>query len=272
MTYNWKGAKQVAVAGTEEKCAFTLVVGVSASGDALPFQVVYKGKTSVSLPVKTATNSAVWAATQNLGFCFDFSGNDTYWSTLSTMKTYVNKIIAPYFDKACAELGFPIDQLEIWQIDAWSVHRSVEFHTWMVEHHSNIQLDFVPGSCTGLWQPCDVRIQRLIKHEIRRAARVDVIVETLNLLELEEATSSKSKSGISNVSAIILEKGIKTLQDQTVGWLVKSFNMINRTDFIQKVSAAIVHSSAFLLIYANYRHLNGVTLKNSRVLTFHMQV
>jgi len=81
----------------------------------------------------------------------------------------------------------------------------------MAEHHSNIQLDFVPGGCTGLWQPCNVGIQRLLKHEIRRAVRADVIVEALNLLELEEATHSKSESGISDASAIILEKGMKTL-------------------------------------------------------------
>jgi len=40
------------VAGTEEKRAFTLVVGVSASDDVLPFQAIYKGKTSLSLPAK----------------------------------------------------------------------------------------------------------------------------------------------------------------------------------------------------------------------------
>ncbi|KZT31339.1 hypothetical protein SISSUDRAFT_955896, partial [Sistotremastrum suecicum HHB10207 ss-3] len=44
LTWNESGVKQVDVLGTEEKRAFTLVVGVSASGEALPFQAVFAGK------------------------------------------------------------------------------------------------------------------------------------------------------------------------------------------------------------------------------------
>ncbi|TFY75776.1 hypothetical protein EWM64_g8235 [Hericium alpestre] len=46
---------------------------------------------------------------------------------MDTMKSYVNHILVPYFAKARAEHGDPEDQLAIWQIDAWSVHRSAEF-------------------------------------------------------------------------------------------------------------------------------------------------
>ncbi|KAI0812465.1 hypothetical protein BC629DRAFT_1274243, partial [Irpex lacteus] len=42
-TYNRIGEKQVQVEGKEEKRAFTLVVGVSMSGEALPFQAIYHG-------------------------------------------------------------------------------------------------------------------------------------------------------------------------------------------------------------------------------------
>lgn len=49
-TYNSKGEKQVQVEGKEEKRAFTLVVGVSMSGEALPFQAIYGGHTKRSLP------------------------------------------------------------------------------------------------------------------------------------------------------------------------------------------------------------------------------
>jgi hypothetical protein len=37
--------KQVAVVGKEEKCAFTAVVAVSCSGEALWLQIISKGKT-----------------------------------------------------------------------------------------------------------------------------------------------------------------------------------------------------------------------------------
>ncbi|TFY81041.1 hypothetical protein EWM64_g2978 [Hericium alpestre] len=117
-TYDETGVKQVAVVGMEEKHAFTLVVGVTASGEALPFQAIYKGKTSQSLPVKTPFNSKHWKRVQELGFLLEPSGNDTYWSTMDTMKSYVNYILTPYFAKAHTAHGDPEDQLVIWQIDA----------------------------------------------------------------------------------------------------------------------------------------------------------
>lgn len=40
----------------------------------------------------------------------------------------------------------------------------------MVTEHPNIQLEYVPGGCTGIWQACDVEIQRVFKHAIYRAA------------------------------------------------------------------------------------------------------
>jgi len=49
-TYAPIGSKQVEVVGKDEKRGFTLVVGVSMSGDALPFQAIYAGTTHHSLP------------------------------------------------------------------------------------------------------------------------------------------------------------------------------------------------------------------------------
>ncbi|KZV81295.1 hypothetical protein EXIGLDRAFT_686158, partial [Exidia glandulosa HHB12029] len=47
-TYDPLGAKQVAVFGVDEKRAFTTLVGVSASGALLPFQIIYKGQSKLS--------------------------------------------------------------------------------------------------------------------------------------------------------------------------------------------------------------------------------
>jgi hypothetical protein len=79
------------------------------------------------------------------------------------MKDFVNRILAPYFDKKKAELNLPPSQKSLWTIDVWSVHRSKEFRGWMRTNHPIIILDFVPGGCTSIAQPCDVGIQRLFK-------------------------------------------------------------------------------------------------------------
>ena len=120
-TWNETGAKQVATVGQEEKRAFTLVPSISVSGVLLPMQAVYGGKTKKSCP---ATNTSLYDEAMQLKFRMLPSKSGNYWSTHETMQDLVNEIIAPYFDATKAELGLNDDQLSIWKIDCWSVHKS----------------------------------------------------------------------------------------------------------------------------------------------------
>ncbi len=156
MTYTQTGSKQVAVIGMDEKRAFTLLVSVAADGTILPFQAVYQGKMKLSLPAATSPN---YDDAMEAGFKLVFSGTKTYWSNFETMCAFVNNILAPYFERTKRELLLPPQQNSLWQIDVWSVHRSKEFRRWMHTNHPNIIVDFVPGGCTGVHQPCDVGIQ-----------------------------------------------------------------------------------------------------------------
>jgi hypothetical protein len=79
------------------------------------------------------------------------------------MKSFINDILAPYYDRKKADLAYPPSQKSLWQIDVWFVHRSDEFRKWMKGNHPTIIVDFVPGGCTGVHQPCDVGIQRPFK-------------------------------------------------------------------------------------------------------------
>ena len=155
-TYAPKGSKQVEVVGKDEKWGFTVVVGISMSGDVLPFQVVHAGYTHRSLPTPDAPE--YYQATEILKFCFE-SGGTNHWSTLSTMKSYVQHILIPYFEQHKKDSS----QVCIWQIDCWSVHRSEEFCDWMHTTCPWICIHYVPANCTGLFQPCDVGIQRVLK-------------------------------------------------------------------------------------------------------------
>ncbi|EIW77811.1 hypothetical protein CONPUDRAFT_30544, partial [Coniophora puteana RWD-64-598 SS2] len=79
-----KGSKQVAVVGKEEKCAFTTVVGVSASGELLPTQFIFKGQTARAL-------SSLMAPGQAEAFCLGFIyslNKENYWSNFDTMEEY----------------------------------------------------------------------------------------------------------------------------------------------------------------------------------------
>ena len=75
------------------------------SGEVLPFQAVYAGKTSGSLPTSSAPNYN--KAVEELKFHFESSVNDTYWSTMTTMQSYIINILAPYFESHHKKLNLP---------------------------------------------------------------------------------------------------------------------------------------------------------------------
>ena len=60
------GDKQVEVIDKDEYRSFTLMVGISMSGEVLPFQAIYADKSALSLPSHNAPNYA--KATKELGF------------------------------------------------------------------------------------------------------------------------------------------------------------------------------------------------------------
>jgi hypothetical protein len=221
-TYAPTGSKQVEVIGKDERRAFTLMVGISMSGEVLPFQAIYAGKTKGSLPTSKAPNYT--KATEELKFRFESSGNDTYWSTMTTMQSYVTNILVPYFESHCKRLNLS-DQLCIWQIDCWSVHQSLEFRSWMRAKYPWIRIHYVPANCTGLFQPCDVGIQRILKLAIRRSALKDIVDDTMRQLN----------AGI-EPSKVVFERKLPIVRNRSVGWLVSGYEAINKREIVEKVS------------------------------------
>lgn len=130
------------------------------------------------------------------------------------MKSFVNDILAPYFDKKKDELGLPPSQKSLWQIDVWLVHRSKEFRGWMGKNHPNIILDYVPGGCTSVHQPCDVGIQRPLKFSMRKSYHEDIVYELMS--ELNNGNTSPS-----------LKEPLGVIGDQSVQWMWNVYNTVN---------------------------------------------
>ena len=245
-TYAPVGSKQVEVIGKDERRAFTLMVGVSMSGEVLPFQAIYTGKSALSLPSADAPNYT--KATEELKFRFDFSGNDTYWSTMATMQSYVTNVLAPYFESHRQRLKLP-NQLCIWQIDCWSVHQSLEFRSWMLKYYPWIRIHYVPANCTGLFQPCDVGIQRILKLAIRRSALRDIVNDTMQQL----------KSGV-EPGRVVFEKKLAVVRNRSVGWLVNAYEAINNHELVEKV----IYCDALYITFTDHLYLGIQTLFNRR--------
>ena len=114
MTYAPIGSKQVTTLGSDEKRAITVLTSVTANGQLLPFQTIYKGSTALSLPKKNCRDMSEARAA---GFLFESSHSDTYWSTQATMRNFVTMTLVPYFMAVKLQLGLPFIQCAIWLID-----------------------------------------------------------------------------------------------------------------------------------------------------------
>ncbi|KAF5323141.1 hypothetical protein D9758_018984 [Tetrapyrgos nigripes] len=186
MTWGESGAKQVELLGGEEKRAFTVMVSVCLDGRVLPFQAIYSGKTKVSCP---SPSSPSYDKAISAGFQFEPSGTSTYWSNHETMHTYVNNILAPHFSHAKAAAGRPESQKTLWMLDVWSVQRSEAFRHWMAVNHPTIILDYVPGGCTPVGQPCDVGMQHPFKLAVKKSYQEDVVNEALEQIQKGEKSA-----------------------------------------------------------------------------------
>jgi DDE superfamily endonuclease len=211
----------VSVIGGDEKHAFTVMVTITSAGLLLPFQSIFQGKTNRSCPHEESLhyNDAIAA-----GFRFKFSGTKTYWANQTTMRSFVDEILAPYFEWVKKQLDRPPEQKSLWQIDVWSVHRLDEFLNWMHDNHPSILIDFVPGGCTGVAQPCDVGIQRPFKHITNQAFLEDIVNVTLTQLD-------------SKAEDIKIDDRIPILRNASVRWLWLAYEKLNKKDIVQKVSS-----------------------------------
>jgi hypothetical protein len=179
-TWNLKGEKQVSTVRMDEKRVFTLVPTILASGELLPMQTIYFGQMATSYPNKKAP---LYDEAKHQGFEFEPLKSETYWSMQATMKSLVNNIIAPYFDGKKEQLGLPETQCALWTIDCWSIHKSEEFCTWMKKAHPTIIICFVPGGCTGLWQPLNVGIQCVLKQSMKQSMHKDIVTKATTQLK-----------------------------------------------------------------------------------------
>ena len=144
----------------------------------------YAGKTPASLPGIDDPKSEFEAAnnyTKKLGFRFEPSGvPGNHWSNITTMKSYVRNVLSVYFNKKVdpqtenssmsldSQLLFSSSLAGIPQLDAGKL-------PWIL-------VRYVPGGCTGVFQPCDVGIQQILKHAMKETALSHIAKETVTHL------------------------------------------------------------------------------------------
>lgn len=157
-TLAFRGVKSVPMEVHGDKRQVTMMVALSASGEMLPLQFIFKGQQDKvkGKDHKKFTTDLNWL----------FSTNKTkHWANLDTMKEWVRKVLHPYYVAKLNDCGLlsnmkqapkSITQRCVLILDCWKVHISQSFVSWMKEEYPYILLLFVPARCTSKLQPVDL--------------------------------------------------------------------------------------------------------------------
>ena len=131
----------------------TALFAGSMTGDFLPPQLIYQGKTQRSLP--KIDFPADWHVT--------FSTN--HWSNQSTMKDYVQKILLPYVERKRRELKVAEDYPALVLFDNFKAQCTPEILKILDDDNINVLL--IPPNCTDRLQPLDLTVNKSAKDFLR---------------------------------------------------------------------------------------------------------
>ena len=148
-----QGSKRVEIMGKDDKRQITGVFGCTLSGDFLPIQLIYQGKTSKCLP------SVTFPSDWNITF------SENHWSNESTMIEYITQLILPYINRKKSELNIDIKQRSLVIFDCFK-GQCTERVMELLEKN-NVSLVVVLPNCTDRLQPLDLSVNKAAKEHMR---------------------------------------------------------------------------------------------------------
>ena len=144
-----KNSKHVARKGANDKRGITVTLGESLSGEILPMQLIYKGKTNRSLP------SVKFPA----GFALTY--NEKHWSNEKETLNFIQDILYPYIEDVKERLGLDVSQKSLLLWDAFNAQSTNSLIEKLDE--LNIECVMVPKNMTVLLQPLDLTTNGAMK-------------------------------------------------------------------------------------------------------------
>ena len=148
-----EGSKRVEITGKDDKRQLTAVFAGAMSGEFLPPQLIYQGKTTRCLPHYDFP--AGWHLT--------YSPN--HWSNEETMKEYIKHIILPYIHGKRNQLKLADDYPALLLFDNFKAQCTQTILTLLDQNNINVVL--IPPNCTDRLQPLDLSVNKSIKAHLR---------------------------------------------------------------------------------------------------------
>ena len=148
------GSKRVEIIGKDDKRQLTAVFGCSMSGNFLPPQLIYQGKTKRCLPQFQFPSN------------WDITYTENHWANENTSQQYFVNIILPYLEQKRKDLKLLPDYRALILLDNFKGQCTEKLLRFL--DFNNINVIMIPPNCTDRLQPLDVSVNKPAKEFLRQ--------------------------------------------------------------------------------------------------------
>uniref|UniRef100_A0A1X7SZG6 DDE-1 domain-containing protein n=1 Tax=Amphimedon queenslandica TaxID=400682 RepID=A0A1X7SZG6_AMPQE len=144
----------VEIVGLGDKRQISAVLSCSLSGDFLPRQVIYSGKTPKCLP--SVSYPSNWHITYT----------ENHWANEKTTIDYIHKILLPYISNVRQSLSLSSNHTALVMFHGFKGQCTSTVLQLLSNNH--IEIAIVPANLTDCLQPLDVSVTKSVKELLRR--------------------------------------------------------------------------------------------------------
>jgi len=132
------------------------------------------------------------------------------------MQEFFEKIITHHRQRMIKQHNLADSAKCIIYFDSCRVHRSADMLSYLKDTYTWLIVIFVPAGCTGIFQPCDLGLQRVYKHHICLVASNYFI--SMVRSQIEEGICPEE---------VKLSTALPPLRNATAAWVLHSINHLN---------------------------------------------
>ena len=216
-----RSATSVLVKGSSDKRTITATFAISFNGTFLPMQLIYRGKTTKSLPLYKFPES------------FFLSVNKTHYSNELEPCKFVEEILVPYINKVRQQESLPIGQKTLVIMDVFTGQITTTVLDLYKEN--NIEVVCVPANMRHIFQPLALTVNGYAKKFTRGNFNDWYSAQIMNQLDAGKP--------LHDIDVPLRLSLLKPLQAQ---WMVDLYNQITKCLLTYCLFAYLLLTMSFL--------------------------
>ena len=201
-----KGAKRVEIAGFGDKRQITGTFAATLSGEFLPMQLIYGGKTNRCHPKYKFPEG------------FDVCHTPNHWANEECALSLLNNIIIPYVNATRIKLDKP-DQKALVLYDVFKGQTTDRVHQLLEEN--NILYVHVPNCCTDQLQPLDASVNKSVKSFLREKFSI----------WYGEQVKKQLDSG-KPASEVVVDMKLSVVKEASANWIEQAYDYMKTSESI----------------------------------------